>query len=79
MRRILSLLTAVSLLGASWGCRHIAGACDCGAPCSYGTPHPYVIATPPAGAPAPGPGAAAPEVLKPMPKEVPPPPPPPEK
>ena len=72
MRRILTLLTAVGLLAASWGCRHIAGACDCGAPCTYGSPHPYTIAEPPAAAPAPGPGPdLRAEPLKPMPREAP--------
>lgn len=69
MRRTLTLLTAVSLIGSSWGCRHIAGACDCGAPCTYGTPHPYVVGAPPA---APGSEPLKPEPLKPMPKEAPP-------
>jgi hypothetical protein len=65
MRRLLTLWTALGVLAALSGCRHIAGGCDCCfQPCGYGSPLPYTIK----GSPPPPP--LQPEPIKPMPKEV---------
>lgn len=86
MRRFLTVLTAVIMLSASWGCRHIAGVCDCEGPyCGCNGYAPYTVSAsaqppllpaepvkPQTVKPEPvKPEPVKPEILKPMPKETP--------
>lgn len=46
MRRFMTLMAALSLLGAVLGCKHVAGVCDCDGCCGTGPTGPMPILKP---------------------------------
>jgi hypothetical protein len=65
MRRILTVLTILGFLGTGFGCRHMAGVCDCAVgPVDHVAPLPPGTPAPPTAQPA----TAQPEPIKAMPK-----------